>query len=241
MNEAKKTEILKKAKSWFQETIARNHVLNTEKLADPDEFNINPFLATYLANFLEGNSSPNSIAKALIYPRILGTSITTSFGTNIQRFSSEVLSSYGSAIPGIDLEFIDQIDQQKKYCQLKAGPNTINKDDVESIRNHFGAAIRLAKTNSLRVATDDFIVGVLYGSVTELSGHYLRIIEQYHHPVYVGAEFWTRLTGNKDFYKDLIGAVAEVAENANCSCLLDKVISRLASTKKIRDLASSIQ
>jgi hypothetical protein len=241
MNEVEKTEILKKAQVWFREKIATNHIVNTEKLANPAEFNINPFLATYLANFLEGKSSPESIAKALIYPRVLGTSITTSFGANIQRFSSEVLSSYGSAIPGIDLEFVDQIDQQKKYCQLKAGPNTINKDDVESIRGHFGAAIRLARTNNLRVATDDFMVGVLYGSESELSGHYLRITNQYHHPVYVGAEFWIRLTGHKDFYKDLIAAIAEVAECANCTALLEDVITRLANSREIQDLANSIR
>jgi hypothetical protein len=76
-------EILEKAKEWFKNIIAVNHISNTRKLRKSSEFNINPFLAVYLANFLTGNSSAKSIAKALIYPRILGTSITTSFGTNI--------------------------------------------------------------------------------------------------------------------------------------------------------------
>lgn len=75
----------------------------------------------YLANFLTGNSSPKSIAKALIYPRILGTSITTSFGTNIQKFTNDVLDAFGSTTPGIDIEFIDRIDGHKKYCQMKSG------------------------------------------------------------------------------------------------------------------------
>jgi len=226
---------------WFQETSATNHIINTEKLINPDEFNINPFLTIYLANFLEGDSSPESIAKALIYPRVLGQSITTSFGTNIQRFSSEVLSSYGSAISGIDLEFIDQTDNQRKYCQLKAGPNTINKDDVESIHGHFSSAIRLAKTNGLRVATDDFIVGVIYGSPPELSGHYLRISNPYHHPVFVGADFWVRLTGDENFYTDLVAAITHVAETTDCAMLLDQVISQLADTTEIKELANSVQ
>jgi len=50
------------------------------KTKKASEFNINPFTATYLANFLTGDASPESIAKALIYPRILGTSINTTFG-----------------------------------------------------------------------------------------------------------------------------------------------------------------
>jgi hypothetical protein len=110
-------EILDKAKEWFRNIIAVNHIANTRKLKKSSEFNINPFLAIYLANFLTGNSSAKSIAKALIYPRILGTSITTSFGTNIQKFTNDVLDAFGSTTPGIDIEFVDRIDGHKKYCQ----------------------------------------------------------------------------------------------------------------------------
>lgn len=43
----------------------------------------------------------------------------------------------GSVGGGIDIEFVDSFDDRKKYCQLKSGPNTINKDDVITIKNHF--------------------------------------------------------------------------------------------------------
>ena len=33
----------------------------------------------------------------------------------------------------MDIEFEDALDGSHKYCQLKAGPNTINKDDVEKL------------------------------------------------------------------------------------------------------------
>ncbi|HPI80201.1 MAG TPA: PmeII family type II restriction endonuclease, partial [Cyclobacteriaceae bacterium] len=94
------------------DTIAANHIPNTEKCKKLSEFNVNPFLAKYLANYLTGNGDSISIAKALIYPRVLGTSITTSFGTNIQKFISETLGAFGSVIPGIDIEFDDQIDNK---------------------------------------------------------------------------------------------------------------------------------
>jgi len=90
-----KAEILDKAKDWFRDSIAQNHIKNTEKLVNPKQFNINPFLAVYLANFLTGNSSPESIAKVLLLPRVLGTSITTSFGQNIQSFTNDVLDAFG--------------------------------------------------------------------------------------------------------------------------------------------------
>jgi len=241
MNEMDKKTILNKAQQWFLDTIAKNHIVNTEKLADPDEFNINPFLATYLANFLIGNSSPESIAKALVYPRVLGSSITTSFGTNVQKFTSEVLSSFGSTTPGIDIEFADQVDGHKKYCQLKAGPNTINRDDVKSIHGHFGATQRLSRTNNLRIPSDDLIVGVLYGEHSDLSGHYLLLENDYNHPVIVGKDFWHRLTGDETFYHDLIAAIVQVAEQADGKRVIEETIQALAASARIIQLSALSQ
>ena len=131
MTNIEKEKILKKATEIFALKIAKPHKSNIEKLSDPSEFSINPFLQGYLAKLLCGDTSPRSIAMSLIYPRVLGTSITTTFGNQIQYFCSEVLQGYGSKIPGLDLEFVDAVDKRRKYCQLKAGPNTLNKDDVE--------------------------------------------------------------------------------------------------------------
>lgn len=235
-----KDVILQKAQSWFRETIAVNHEKNTIKLKNVAEHQINPFLLPYLANFLEGEATPISIAKALIYPRALGTSITTSFGTNIQSFASSVLSSYGSLIPGIDIEFIDQVDGEKRYCQLKAGPNTINKDDVKTIADHFKDAINLAKTNKMKVSFENFAVGVIYGETKDLSSHYQRITKQYHHPVLIGEEFWYRLTGDENFYLDLIECIAQVAIEADFKSKLEDVIISLSKTDEIQDMAKKL-
>ncbi|MBT8124764.1 MAG: restriction endonuclease [Gammaproteobacteria bacterium] len=231
-----KQRILDAAQEWFRESIASNHVKNTRKLVDPNKFNINPFLLVYLSNFLTGNSRPESLAKALVYPRVLGTSITTSFGTNVQNFTSTVLSSFGSTTSGIDIEFIDQIDGAKKYCQLKSGPNTINRDDVETIAGHFRGAINLARTNNIRIGIDDLVVGVIYGEPNELSGHYKRITNDYHHPIIIGQSFWHRLTGDEDFYFDLIKSISQVAIESNFEYELDVVIEQLSSSDYITEL-----
>jgi len=241
MNTSEKTVILEKAQQWFVEVVAEKHIINTEKLTDPSEFNINPFLATYLANYLTGNSSPESIAKALVYPRVLGSSITTSFGTNVQNFTSEVLSSFGSTTSGIDIEFEDQVDGRKKYCQLKAGPNTINKDDVKTIHGHFGAIQRLSRTNNLRIPPDDLIIGVLYGEHSDLSSHYLSLENHHNHPVVVGKDFWRRLTGDDTFYLDLIAVIVQVAEQANGKHIIEETIQALAATDRIIQLSSLSQ
>ena len=240
MTTKEKNEILEKAKIWFKESIAQNHIKNTLKLSNINAFNVNPFLLTYLSNFLEGNHDPKSIAKALIYPRVLGTSINTSFGTNIQKFTSSVLSSYGSTTAGIDIEFTDMIDGEKKYCQLKSGPDTINKDDVETIAGHFKSVINLARTNGQKLSFDNLIVGVIYGESTDLNAHYKRISSQYYYNIIIGEDFWHRLTGDKEFYTDLIKAIGEVAIQADFKQDLDKVIDTLSQAPYIQNLSQEL-
>lgn len=71
---------------------------------------------------LDDNYNPEGVAKALYFPRVLGTSINTSFGTRIQSMFVELGMAEGSKIKGMDIEFIDKIDLRKKWCQLKSGP-----------------------------------------------------------------------------------------------------------------------
>jgi hypothetical protein len=230
MNNKEQKAILEKAKSFFKNTIAKNHLNNSLKAAFLEAYNVNPFLVNYLANFLTGNASPESIAKALVYPRVLGTSITTSFGSNLQKFISEVLKGFGSTTPGIDIEFIDMLDKKKKYCQLKAGPNTINKDDIKTIIDHFQGIKNLARTNNLSISIDSLIVGVIYGTEKDLSAHYKKIQHQY--PVIIGKEFWHRLTGKENFYIDLINAFGEVAIDIDATKNLKKIIEDLSKEIK---------
>ena len=241
MDEQKKTEILQRAKEWFSQSVATNHAINTEKLRNPKSFNINPFTALYLSNFLSGNSDPINIARALIYPRVLGTSISTTFGNAIQKFTTEVLEGFASTTSGIDIEFIDQIDGERKYCQLKSGPNTINKDDIESIAGHFKNVINLARTNNLRITHQDMIVGVIYGQPEELSTFYKGITNKHNYPVHIGQDFWYRLTGDKDFYFELVESVASMAIEANYQSELNDIIEELAKSEDIQNLSRQIK
>lgn len=209
MDEVQKKSIIESGKKYFRTVIIPKHVENLKGLK-LDDFNINPFLINYLASFLCGNTEPESLAKALIYPRVLGTSINTSFGQNIQIFISQLSEVTGGAsgIDGIDIEFIDAIDGRKKYCQCKAGPQTINKDDVATIMGHFRKLIGKARLDRLPIQMDDMIVGVLYGE--EVSSNYKTINSTY--PVYCGKEFWLHLTGDSNFYHRLAKAFGQVVE-----------------------------
>ena len=231
MTEQQRIQILENAKNFFKETIVENHVnIGCKKAGKLSNYNINPFLYKYLSKFLTGNDAPESIAKALIYPRILGSSITTSFGMQIQKQITTLFPGFGSTTSGIDIEFIDTIDGRRKYCQLKAGPNTINKDDIVTVINHFKGIKNLARTNNLSINLDDLIVGVIYGEVNELSSHYKKIGENY--PVITGKDFWHRLTGKPDFYYDLIEAFSDVALEVDGTHLIEETIQNLANEIK---------
>lgn len=214
MTEDQKKAIIESGKDFFRTIIIPSHIKNLNGLKLKD-FNINPFLINYLAAFLCGNTESQSLAKALVYPRVLATSINTTFGSSIQVFISSIqqIISSGSAIPGIDIEFEDAIDKRKKYCQCKAGPQTINRDDVDTILGHFRQFKGIARQNKLHVSDDDLIVGVLYGDPIKLSANYKTIATTY--PVYCGSDFWEHLTGDDQFYHRLAKAFGEVVEEDN--------------------------
>lgn len=233
-------DILDNAKKWFIDEFVINHKANTAKLSDASEFNINPFLAPYLATFYDGSVTADSIAKTLILPRALGTSVTTTFGNAIQKFVSKVIKTvFGSTTQGIDIEFIDCLDGRKKYCQIKLGPNTINKDDIKTIDDHFAAVKRLGRTNHVQIT--DLVVGVVYGNDSQLSNQYKTLRDKHHYPVFVGNEFWHRLTGDKNFYSELIDAIASVATTQDCSGLVDSTIKALSADKTVIELANNFQ
>ncbi len=196
-------DLLEVVKEYFKEKIFANHkkiaIQNHTKLKS---YKINPIIVKYLSKVLDDEFTPIGIAKALYFPRVLGTSINTSFGTRIQQMFVALELANGSLIKGMDIEFVDKIDGRKKWCQLKSGPNTINSEDVNPLLKKFATVANLAKTNGINLNNTDLIVGVLYGDENQLSQHYKRIDET--HPVIIGREFWNRVTGFPKFYDKLV-------------------------------------
>lgn len=208
MNEDQKQAIIESGKQYFRTIIIPNHLKNLNKL-HLSSFDINPFLINYLAAFLCGDTQPVSLAKALVYPRILGTSLNTSFGQNVQVFISQLQEVVGGA-SGIDIEFVDAIDGRRKYCQCKAGPKTINKDDIATILGHFKYLMNKSRLDRMGLQFDDLVVGVLYGEKGSLSAFYKAI--DAHYPVLCGSDFWMHLTGDETFYHRLAKAFGEVVD-----------------------------
>lgn len=230
-------ELITKIVEFFRVNIFEKHITssltNNCKLKS---YNINPIVVKYLSKILENNYSPEGVAKALYYPRVLGTSINTSFGTQIQNMFVDLQIAEGSLIKGMDIEFVDKIDNRKKWCQLKSGPNTINSEDVKPLIRKFTDTINLARTNRAfaNVRNTDFIVGVLYGEEAELSMHYKNINTA--HPVVIGKDFWHRLTGFPNFYDGLVSALHNSINELDTQDLIHKGCDQLADEIRNSDL-----
>lgn len=228
-------QLLQIITDYFEENILENHKKNVLKEHSKlKSYKINPIIVKYLSKVLEDGYTPIGIAKALYYPRVLGTSITTSFGTRIQRMFVELGLADGSLIPEMDIEFIDKIDNRKKWCQLKSGPNTINSGDVSPLLRKFSKVANLGRTNAMSLNNSDLILGVLYGSEEQLSQHYKKIDETY--PVIIGKEFWYRLTGFQDFYSKLVANLDEMILNMDSDNFFEKGYKELAKEIEASDL-----
>lgn len=211
MNEA---QLIAEMCHYFDQEIVQKHqeslLIKHSRLSS---YQTNPILLKYLSQLVDSGITEEGIAKALFYPRALGTSISGSFGSKFQKMLVDLKLVYGSLIPGMDIEYVDQIDNRQKYCQLKSGPNTINSKDVNPILNEFDSVANLARTNhsSQNLSNNDLVLGVIYGDRDQLSTHYTRIDQKY--PVLIGAGFWHRVTGFPDFYNNLINSIDELISN----------------------------
>lgn len=237
MKDKTQQETLKEIVEYFKVYIFENHVIasiNTHSKLK--SYNINPIVVKYLSKVLENEYSPVGVAKALFYPRVLGTSINTSFGTRIQNMFVDLKIAEGSLIKGMDIEFIDKIDNRRKWCQLKSGPNTINSEDVKPLIKKFTDTINLARTNKAfkNINNTDFIVGVLYGEIDELSMHY-KVIDKTH-PVIIGKDFWHRVTGFPKFYDGLVESLQSLIENIDTQDLIHKGVQELAKEIEVSKL-----
>ena len=230
-------EIISEILEYFKVYIFENHIkasINTHSKLK--SYNINPIVVKYLSKVLENGYKPIGVAKALYYPRVLGTSINTSFGTRIQNMFVDLKIAEGSLIKGMDIEFIDKIDNRRKWCQLKSGPNTINSEDVKPLIKKFSDTINLARTNKAfkNINNTDFVVGVLYGEQEELSMHY-KVIDKTH-PVIIGKDFWHRITGFPKFYDGLVENLQILIENIDTQDLINKGVEALAKEIEVSQL-----
>lgn len=229
-------ELRADTKKFFKEEFANILLENLTNGHSLSSLTVNPFLITALSRGILGEVTPLNMAKSLLYPRVFGTSISTTLGNKLQKFCIH-LGARASGIPGMDIEFEDKVDPRTLSMQLKAGPNTINSKDVQPMVAEMNSAYRLLRTNG-SPSIPIFAVGIYYGAHADISANYRRIESssvgsQLNIPIIVGKDFWHRLTGDENFYTDLISVFVELFEQEDYSKLFDEDLKNLA--KEISD------
>jgi hypothetical protein len=226
-------ELKQKIHEYFRVEFAEVLKAKIEKGYPLDDFNVNPFTLVALSGGVLGEPSISNMARALIYPRVLGTSLNTSFGDKMQKLCVAFLGAEASGVPGMDFHFDDKVSGGRVYMQLKAGPNTINKDDVDPILVKMLTAYRLLRQNMAGQNIPLFAMGIAYGTIDEISGHYKKIQSssvggQEGVPIYIGKDLWHRITGNPNFYVELVNIFVELFKNEDSSEALERAVSALA-------------
>ena len=182
---------------WFTEVVIEKNKKNIQKLKKASTFEINRYLAPYVSQALTGQITAEGIARGLVQGRAMVTSLNTSFGDRMQIFIiDQIKEAVGSAIAGIDIEFTDCKDGEKKYAQIKAGVSTINKDDVTPIVERFKGIRYKARRDGVRINEDQTVICVLYGHQSSLSAHYKKLVDE-GVDVYVGDDFWEPKRGGE--------------------------------------------
>lgn len=116
-----------------------------------------------------------------------------------------------SGITGIDLEFTR--DEVRYLIAIKSGQNWGNSSQHQALRANFKSAIKVISQNR-RVKIVQPVLGICYGKFrTVNNGDFLKI---------GGQSFWHFISGDPNFYQDLIEPVGYNAKKHNDDFLEEK-------------------
>jgi len=132
----------------------------------------------------------------------------TIFGEFLEKLaifaSNQTMGGYKSGIEGIDLE-IDK-DNIRYIITIKSGPNWGNSSQIKKMKQYFTTAKKILRTQNSGMNVIA-INGCCYGiDNTPDKGDYFK---------YCGQMFWTFITGDENFYIDIIEPLGYKAKQRN--------------------------
>lgn len=220
-------ELLDQFRTYLDTRIFQPHLTSLiGEFSNLSDYNVNLFLTPYLSKILGNDITPENLAKALYYPRVLGTSITTTFGSHIKKIlvDLQLAEAYPQSRSNIII-FRDRVDGNQKVCFLKAGPNTINADDVRPIQQ------KLENIENFNI--ENKTIGIISGTYDRVSRSYLRLQQDHNINLLVGEDFWHRMTGFENFYPNILRILNEIDNTIDVGDNFQRGLDRL--TDQIRE------
>lgn len=132
----------------------------------------------------------------------------TIFGEFLEKLAifvcGKTRSGYKSGIPGVDLEIEEG--NTRYIIAIKSGPKWSNKSSLSAMREDFKKAKKTLRTQQSGINVVA-INGCCYGQDTRPDkGDYIK---------YCGQEFWTFISGNEDFFLEIIEPLGHNAKQKN--------------------------
>ena len=192
-------------------------------IAKIDSININDIIKTknpYLYRAKAMNKAYdiiNSILQAFV-----SSSEETIFG-NVFFEPLAIAASNGkkSLAEGVDIDIADDAAKLQYAIAVKSGTSVFNADSKKRQAENFARARKLAAQGHYNFSA---IIGYAYGTKQESDRGSAKIYIEL-----AGEEFWTMLTGDKDFFKKIITFMGELPERYvdDYNVSYDKACNRL--------------
>lgn len=175
-------------------------------IAKIDSININDIIKSknpYLYRAKAMNKAYDIITSIL--QAFVSSSEETIFG-NVFFEPLAIAASNGkkSLAEGIDIDISDDSAKLQYAIAVKSGTSVYNADSKKRQSDNFARARKLASQGRYNFSA---IVGYAYGTKQESDRGSAKIYIEL-----AGEEFWTALTGDKDFYKKIITYMGELPE-----------------------------
>lgn len=159
----------------------------------------------------KGLNSVAEIVKSLLDATI-SSSEETMFGETMEKLAIFICQKekggWKSGCEGIDLEFSENDGNTRYLISIKSGPNWGNSNQINRMKDEFTKARRTLRTNNQDPRFNIICVnGCCYGKDSNPDkGDYFK---------YCGQEFWELISGNPNFYKDILEPFEKNAKEQN--------------------------
>lgn len=172
-----------------------------------ESLTINPILARLVAR------TPSELARFVVDQRWNRTA-ATSMGFTLQSVAREVATVFrSSAVSGADLEADDQALRRLSLMQVKSGPDTVNKDIMDSIQAKLAEAERRVRHSGLPAGYVVVkMVGMCYGRPANRNNWVKGLGSSGFDIDSIGRAFWKTLTGDPTAYIQVFDIAARVAQ-----------------------------
>lgn len=224
MNTAEKALVYRDSQFHWQLT-AQEYIDAAANAASLANCSVDALALPLTAIGVNGDADASSLAKVLV-TSAFQTRASKIFRDNMDGYVDKALEGYKSPIGSMTIRFIDQVDRIEKDVLLLADPEVVPENPTEMLTVLDEAAKETGEGTQIAVGFFQGISQLYPESVKEIQKKY---------PVYDGADFWNRFTGDDSFYQKLTSSFVNTIAFRTTQ-LMQQAIEKVTEKLKSIDL-----